>query len=172
MVSLRWTYRSDRQEAGDRRFVDMLAAVGVHDPAALHDEDAVGDVEDEAQHLLADDDAEIADAADVAQQPRDILDDRRLDAFGRLVEQQDLRIARQRPRDRQLLLLAARQIAAAPPLELRQDRKQIEYLPRDLALAGHDQAGLDVLLDCHGAEDLPDRKSTRLNSSHTIISYA
>ena len=51
--------------------------------------------------------------ADLVQQPRDVLDDRGLDAFGRLVEQQHLRIAGERARDRELLLLAARQIAAA-----------------------------------------------------------
>src|SRR6202035_2966483 len=60
--------------------------VGMHDPAAFHHEDAVGDIENEAQHLLADDDTKIADTADVAQQPRNILDDRRLDALGRLVQ--------------------------------------------------------------------------------------
>ena len=52
------------------------------------------------------------------QQPRDILDDRRLDAFGRLVEQQDLRIARERARDRELLLLAAGKISAAAALRI------------------------------------------------------
>ena len=79
--------RSDRQETSNRRLIDMLANVGMHDPAAFHHEDAVGDIENETQHLLADDDTKIADTADVAQQPRNILDDRRLDALGRLVQQ-------------------------------------------------------------------------------------
>jgi hypothetical protein len=39
--------------------------------------------------------------------PLDILDDRRLDAFGRLVEREEFRVHRQRPPDRELLLLAA-----------------------------------------------------------------
>src|SRR5215470_7585463 len=96
----------------------MRAHVRMHNTAALHDQDAVGDVEHEAQHLLADDDAEIADAANVAQQAADVADYRGLDALGRLVEKEHLRIAGERARDRELLLLAARQVAATPPLEI------------------------------------------------------
>ena len=43
----------------------------------------------------------------------DVLDDRRLDAFGRLVEDQQPRPRHQRARDCQLLLLAAGEVAAA-----------------------------------------------------------
>src|SRR5215470_6390949 len=103
----------------------MIARVRMHDAAAFHHENAVGDIEHEAQHLLADDDAEIADAANVAQQARDILDDRGLNAFGGLIEQQHLRVARERPCDRELLLLPARQIAAAATLEILEYRKEI-----------------------------------------------
>jgi hypothetical protein len=56
---------SHRWEAGDRRLVDVVAGIGMHDTAAFHDQDAVGHIEDEAQHLLADDDADVADAADI-----------------------------------------------------------------------------------------------------------
>ena len=35
------------------------------DAAAFHDQNAVGDVENEAQHLLADHDADIAEVADL-----------------------------------------------------------------------------------------------------------
>ena len=52
--------------------------------------------------------AQIADGA------ADILDDRRLDAFGRLVEHQQLRPHDQRAADGELLLLAAGEVAAAP----------------------------------------------------------
>jgi hypothetical protein len=47
----------------------------------------------------------------------------RLDALGRFVEQQDLRARAQRASDRQLLLLPARQVAAAPVLHLEQHGK-------------------------------------------------
>src|SRR5437899_7888073 len=101
----------------------MPASVGMYNAAALHDEDAVGDVKHEAQHLLADDDAEIADAADIAQQAGDVPDDRGLDALGRLVKQQHLRIAREGACDRELLLLSARQVAATPALEILEHRE-------------------------------------------------
>ena len=61
--------------------------------------------------------AQIADGA------ADILDDRRLDAFGRLVEHQQLRPHHQRAADGQLLLLAAGQVAAAPRQHLLQHRE-------------------------------------------------
>ena len=44
----------------------------------------------------------------------DLVDDVRLDAFGRFVQNQQLRLEHERPADRELLLLAAGQIAAAP----------------------------------------------------------
>src|SRR5690606_41650215 len=83
---------------------------------------------------------------DALQGARHLLDDRRLDALGRLVEQQHLRLGGERARDRELLLLAAGEVAAAAALHLQQHRKQLI--------------------------DVTDRKSTRLNSSHVKISYA
>jgi hypothetical protein len=86
---------------------------------------------------------------------RQVLDDRRLDAFGRFVEQQHLRITRQRARNRQLLLLTAGEIAAAAAGELGQDGEQVEDLLRDLALASDHEPSFDILPDRHGAENLP-----------------
>ena len=43
--------------------VDAVAGVAVDDAAVLHHQDAVGDFEDEAQHLLAHHDAQIAHLA-------------------------------------------------------------------------------------------------------------
>jgi hypothetical protein len=48
--------------------------------------------------------------------PADLLDDVGLDALGRLIEQKQFGPGDQRARDGQLLLLAARQVAAAPVL--------------------------------------------------------
>ena len=91
----------------------------------------------------------------ISQEPRQVLDDRRLDAFGRFVEQQHLRITRQRARNRQLLLLTAGEIAAAAAGELGQDGEQVEDLLRDLALASDHEPSFDILPDRHGAENLP-----------------
>ena len=62
--------------------------------------------------------------------PTDILDDRGLNALGRLIEQQQLRARHQRARDRQLLLLAARQIATAPSQHRGEHGKQLEDFGR------------------------------------------
>src|SRR5258708_16836325 len=115
--------KSDREELGDGGLVDAVAGIAVDDPSVLHHQDAVGDFENEAQHLLTHHDAQIAHFADLLEELGDLLDDRRLDAFGRLVEQEDFRIAGKRARDRELLLLAARQVAAAAFLELPQHRE-------------------------------------------------
>ena len=56
----------------------------------------------------------------------DLLDDERRQAERRLVEQQEARPAHQRARDREHLLLAARQRAAALALALLEDREQRE----------------------------------------------
>src|SRR5580704_4050855 len=56
------------------------------------------------------------------------LHDQRCQPLGRLVEQQQLRIAHQRAGDRQHLLLATRQHAAAPVANLGQVGKQREHL--------------------------------------------
>ena len=54
----------------------------------------------------------------------------RLDAFGRLVEDQQLRPGGERARDRELLLLAAGEVAAAAVDHLLQHREQLEQLGR------------------------------------------
>jgi hypothetical protein len=125
----------------------------VDDGAVLHHDHPVGDVEGEAQDLLGHDDGEAARVADRLQRPAHLADDRGLDALGGLVEEQDLRAAGERPRDGELLLLPAREVAAAPSLHLQQDREHVVEILRHLAGAGDRQAGLDVLLHRHGRED-------------------
>src|SRR5207244_13231002 len=73
---------------------------------------------------------------------------------------------------------AARHLAALPRLELDvvDERAGRDVLQRK-RVAGLDvrgRAGLDRRADLQsrGREDVRDRKSTRLNSSHQIISYA
>src|SRR5206468_2995998 len=69
----------------------------------------------------------------------EVVDDQRRQALRRLVEQQQLGIAHQRARDRQHLLLAAREIAAVTAGQLAQRGEQIEdALGRPAAAAlGH-----------------------------------
>ena len=129
--------------------VDMLAAVFVHEPAALDDEDAVGRRSSTKLNTCShDNDADIvADAADLVQQPRDVLDDRWLNAFGRLVQQQHLGFA-----------ASARAMASCccwPPERLPPRRLRISPAPGKtrrsrrghFALAASREAGVDVFLD-------------------------
>ena len=58
----------------------------------------------------------------------DLLDDVGLNSLGRLVEQDDLRLGQHRAGDGELLLLAARQIAAAAVEKFFQHREQLEHL--------------------------------------------
>ena len=81
------------------------------------------------------------------------VDDVGLDALGRLVEDQELRLERQRAPDGQLLLLAAREIAAAPLEHLFSTGNSVED-----AFAGMSRAApvgrepdAQVLLDGRGA---------------------
>jgi hypothetical protein len=86
----------------------------------------VREVEGEVEILLHQDDRHLALVAQLADHPPDQLDDVGLDALGRLVHQQDARPGDERARDGKLLLLPARQVAAAAVLHLLQDREQLE----------------------------------------------
>src|SRR5436305_6267850 len=90
---------SDRQESGDRCFIDSIPPCGMNDPASLHDKNAVRNIENKTEHLLTNNDAYVAAAAKILQEPRDILDDGGLDALGRLITQQHLGTAGESARD-------------------------------------------------------------------------
>ena len=62
-------------------------------------------------------------SASVDQHALDLVDDDRRQALGRLVHDQQLGVAEQRPRDRQHLLLAAGQLRAAIAAPFGQPRK-------------------------------------------------
>src|SRR5215469_1504319 len=86
---------------------------------------AVRDVEREAQHLLGNKDCEMSFIADTPERAADLPDDGRLDAFGRLVEEEHLGLAGERSGNGELLLLAAREVAAAPAAHFLQDREKL-----------------------------------------------
>src|SRR3712207_7363322 len=71
---------------------------------------------------------------------------------------------RSRPRDRELLLLPAGEVAAAAPPHVREHGEEVEDLVGDVALRAGQR--------CKAGAQVLDRKSTRLNSSHANISYA
>ena len=71
-----------------RAFVERIAVAGIDDGAALHDREMVGELAGEVEILLDQQDGHVAARAQIADGAADVLDDRGLDAFGRLVEQQ------------------------------------------------------------------------------------
>src|SRR5450830_1281142 len=105
-------------------------AAGHHFATRQHHE-AVRQRVGEVEILLAQQDADIAPLAQQPDHPFDILDDGRLDALGRLVQDDQLGLLQQRGGDRQLLLLAAGQVAAAPVQHLAQHGEQLQHLAAD-----------------------------------------
>ena len=98
---------------------------GVDDAAVLHDVVAVGDRRGEAEILLDQQNGE-ALALQLGDGAADLLDDDRREALGRLVEHQEARAGAQDSRDRQHLLFAARELAAAAAQPLAQIGEQRE----------------------------------------------
>src|SRR3954470_21202125 len=88
--------------------------------------------------------------------PANILNDGRLDALGRLVKHEQLRTGHERAADGELLLLAARQIAAAPAQHVLQHGEEVEDLGRNGAVAAlqRREPGLQILSDREQREDL------------------
>src|SRR5688572_3105830 len=93
--------------------VHVFAAAARDDLSSLHDEILVRERAREIVVLLDQEDRHLAGLRERTDRVLDVLDDRRLYAFGRLVEHEELRLHRERARDRELLLLPAREIASA-----------------------------------------------------------
>src|SRR6202035_1883990 len=133
----------------DFRRIEIASIAGVFHGAAVHDREIVAELAGKVEILLDEDDGDVAEAAKVGDGAADILDDRGLDAFRRLVEQQQFRPHHQRPPDRQLLLLSAGKIAAAAAEHGLQHRKQRKDVVGDVAVLARQrpEAGLEVFLD-------------------------
>src|SRR5215218_7188499 len=84
------TAASDGEPAPDIGLVDLARAALQHDLAAVHDVEAVGEVAGEGEVLLDQQDRHVAAPGQRADHPLDLLDDRGLDALGRLVQQEHL----------------------------------------------------------------------------------
>ncbi len=117
------------------RWIEIVRQLGDgslrHDPALLHDtRNGVGRTPCEFDILLDQDDRDAVLPVEADDHRFDLLDDVGLDALGRLVEQHDLGLGQQRAGDRELLLLAAGEIAAAAVEEFLQDREQVEHPAR------------------------------------------
>ena len=76
----------------------VLARAGEHHDAAVKHGVIVADIARPFEILLDDEDRHLALAAQMDERAADVLDDRRLDALGRLVQQQHLRLGGERQR--------------------------------------------------------------------------
>src|SRR5215813_4760640 len=131
----------------------------VADVALLHDVNALGRLERERNVLLDEQDGDalpverVHDLPDLGHHPRH-------EPLGGLVEENDLGLQHHRARDRQHLLLAARERAPGLIAALAEDRKALvdlvqELLPLPLVEPRAVEAGAEVLEHGEQAEDPP-----------------
>ena len=115
-------------------------------PAVDHDRDAVGDGGRDGDVLLDHQHGKVFLVGEPDEKIAHLSDDHGRKALGRLVHDEEARIAEQRPPDRQHLLLAARQLPAAvvaPFRKAREDRIDAIDGPRSVALRAQSQSLLD-----------------------------
>ena len=117
-------------QALDLGAIELAHRAGQHDLAAIHHEHRVGEIAGEVEILLDQHDRHAALLAEVVDGAADILDDRGLDTLGRLVQHQQPGSGDQRPRDRELLLLATREVSAAPAQHGLQHGEEVEEFYR------------------------------------------
>src|SRR5688572_8049117 len=140
---------SYRQQPAHSVRVHLGAAPARNDFAALHYEVLIGERAREVVILLDQQDRHLAGGGERADRALDFLDDRGLDALGWLVEDEQARLHRERAADGKLLLLASRQIAAAPAQHALQHREKLED-PLGNARCSHEE----VLFHGEAREDL------------------
>ena len=117
-----------RTSASDGR----AAGSAGRDPARLEDVIALRGFQREADVLFDQQHTEVAALGQRGDRGLDLGDHRRLDAFGRLVEDQAPGGGDQRACDRQLLALSSRQQARPPREKFLQRREQVELLIDEL----------------------------------------
>src|SRR5215469_13572663 len=77
----------ERHLAADLGRIEARAVAGIFDRAPIHDREIVAELAGEVEILFDQHDGDVAEIAQIGDGPADILDDRGLDALGRLVEQ-------------------------------------------------------------------------------------
>src|SRR6266576_6080612 len=108
----------------DNIVVEVRGGALGYNGAAVHDVKTGADVEAEVEVLLDKEDADFAFGFDFQNGFANQVNDVRLDAFGRLVEDEDFRIGQERAGDGELLLLAAAEDAAFALKHFFEHRKQ------------------------------------------------
>src|SRR5215469_17524814 len=117
---------ADRQQPVLQRFVlpELGCLAAERDASAFEYDGILGKSQRKIDLLLGEDHRNSGVVADRPQRGEQVLDDDRRQTLQRLVEQQDLGPADQRPRDSQHLLFAAAQPVAGRPAALREQGEQ------------------------------------------------
>src|SRR5712675_644578 len=142
--------------AADLVGIEVRAVASIFHRAPVHDRKIVAELTGKVEILFDQHDRDVAEVAQVRDRAADVLDDRGLNALGRLVQQQQPGPHHQRPPDRQLLLLAAGEIAAAAAEHRLQHRKQRKHFVRNIAVLALErpEPGLEVFLHREQRKDL------------------
>src|ERR1700751_3854631 len=142
--------------AADLGLIETSTIAGIFDYPAVHHREIVAGLAGKVEILLNQDDRDVAEIAQIGDRATDVLDDRGLDAFGGLVEQQQFRTHHQRATDGELLLLAAGEVATAPPQHRLQHWKQREHVIRDVAIFSLERrkSGVQILFHSQERKDL------------------
>src|SRR5215470_14471256 len=74
--------------AAQRAFVHSFTRAGIDDGAAVHHGEVVAELERKVEILLDQHGCDLTEVAEISNGAADVLDDRRLDAFGGLIEQE------------------------------------------------------------------------------------
>src|SRR2546428_6693430 len=114
--------------SNDARVVKGLGPQLLGDLSLQHRIGASRERAGEIQILLDEDHRHPESGVDPEELLEDLVDDRGLDTLGRLVEQQELRVAHERASDGEDLLLAPREATASLPETLAQPREDPQQL--------------------------------------------
>ena len=125
------------------------------DAAIDHDRDVLGDRGGDADILLDHEHRHVAVFAEAHQHFLDLGDDDRRQAFGRLVHDEQLRVGQKRARDRQHLLFAARELAAAMVLAFGKAGKRLVDAIDGPGAAPHPGGEAQMLGDAERAPQPP-----------------
>ena len=139
-----------------RPLVEVLRRADLLDAPVVHEHDLVGDLHRLLLVVRDEDRRDVHLVVETAQPLAELLPHARVERAERLVEEQHLRLDRERARERHALPLAAgelRRIALAEPLELH-ELEQLVHALADLRLRplAHRQAERDVVGDRHVLE--------------------
>src|ERR1700677_1243183 len=136
-------------------FPDLFFWHLAYQNAFLNNQNPVRQLADEIKRLLDQNHRDGVGPLELQQMISDFVDDGRLNAFRRLVQENERRFTAKTPRNSQDLLLAAAQNAGGSLPQRRQTRKRLNCLfdlfPR---LTGHPRAHPKILCDAEAGENL------------------